>query len=350
MVIRAFTVYFFCSLFPLFTVAVQIARGEQPRLMPEEQALAALHAKSPDAQFAVVRTVDPESDASAALMQSLREARAQHPDQFEDSGESNLLQVGGYLVLELAPPSGTVTKLDYVTLDSAGKPLIGTEEIEGKMSKEQALQLFQRHEDFLEAFFETPSSEMKSLLLRFGGSGVAAHTGGGEHGCMTIPESIAKLPVRLDEEVDLISLACSVQLWPVRLFLTIPMSAIFNDGAQQYMDGLGKDLEKARLRDSEMADFKEAMNLDSITTPDQLHTRIKRLRKFDAYLEKYFFPHQKSAAYQANLPALTLPLGLGASDEGERTYYMGTFPGLITMWSRGGDGDLVLTGLSMASD
>ncbi|MFZ0959265.1 MAG: hypothetical protein WAO35_00040 [Terriglobia bacterium] len=286
MFIRAFTVYFFCSLVPLFTVAVQIARGEQPRLMPEEQALAALHAKWPNAQFAVVRTVDPRSEASAALMQSLREARAQHPDLFEDSGESNLLQVGGYIALELAPHSDTVTKLDYVSLDSAGKPLIGTEEIEGKMSKDEALQLFQRHEEFLEAFFETSPSEMKSLLLRFGGSEVATHTGGDEHGCMTIPESIAKLPVRLDEEVDLISLSCSVQLWPVRLLLTIPISAIFDDGVEQYVDGLDKDLEKARLRDGEMADFEDAIKLDSITTPDQLHTRIKRLRKLDAYLEK----------------------------------------------------------------
>lgn len=350
MLIRAFTVYFFCSLLPLFAMAVQSARGEQPRLMPEQQALAALHTQSPDAQFAVVRTVDPGSDASAALMQSLREARAQHPDQFEDSAESNLMQVGGYIVLEFAPPSETVAKLDYVTLDSAGKPLIEAREIEGNMSKDEALQLFKRHEEFLEALFETPSSETKSLLLRFGGSGVAAHTGGDEHGCMTMPASITKLPVRLDEEVDLISLSCSVQLWSVRVFLTIPISAIFDDESDEYLDGLEEDLKKAQLRDGEMANFEDATNLDSITTPDQLHTRIQRLRKFDAYLEKHFFPHQNSAAYQANVPALTLPLGLGASDEGERTYYMGTFPGLITVWSRGGDGDLVLTGLSMASE
>lgn len=318
--------------------------------MPEEQALAALHAKSPDAQFAVVRTVDPHSDASAALMQSLREARAQHPDQFEDSGDSNLLQVGGYIVLELAPHSDTVAKLDYVSMDSAGKPLIGSGEIEGTIGKDEALQLFQRHEEFVEAFFETSPAAMKGLLLRFGGSEVAAHTGADEHGCLAIPESIAQLPVRLDDEVDLISLACSVQLWPARLFQTIPISAMFDDRAEQYVNAMDKDLEKARLRDGEMADFKDAMNLDSITTPDQLHTRIKRLRKFDAYLEKHFSPRQNSATYQSNSLALTFPLGLGASDDGERTYYMGTLPGLVTVWSRGGDGDLVLTGLSMASD
>ena len=350
MFIRAFTVYFFCSLLPVLTVAVQIARGEQPRLMPEEQALAALHAKSPDAQFAILRTVDPESDGFVALMQSLREARAQHPDQFQDSGMRNLMQVGGYIVLELAPPSDTVTKLDYVTLDSAGKPLIAAEEIEGKVSKDEALQLFQRHEEFLQAFFETPSTGMKSLLLRFGGSGVAAHTGGGEHGCMTIPESIAKLPVRLDEEVDLISLACSVQLWFVRIFLTVPISAIFDEGSDEYLGGFYEDLKKAQLRDGEMADFDDAKDLDAITTRDQLHTRIKRLNKLDAYLEKHFSPLQNSATYQANVQAFTLPLALGARDESERTYYIGTFPGLVTMWSRGGDGDLVLTGLSVGED
>lgn len=260
------------------------------------------------------------------------------------------MQVGGYIVLELAPPSETVTELDYVTLDSAGKPLIEAREIEGKMSKDEALQLIQRHEEFLEAFFETPSSETKSLLLRFGGSGVAAHTGGDEHGCMTMPGSIAKLPVRLDEEVDLISLSCSVQLWSVRVFLTIPISAIFDDESDEYLDGLEEDLKKAQLRDGEMADFDDAEDLNSITTPDQLQTRINRLKKLDAYLEKRFSPRQNSVTYQANLQALTLPLVLGTWDEGERTYYMGTFPGLITMWSRGGDGDLVLTGLSMASD
>jgi hypothetical protein len=92
MFIRAFTVYFICSMFPLVTAAVQIARGAQPRLMPEGQALAALRAKAPDAEFAIIRTIDPEADATAAVMESLREARAKHPDRFSDNGMSNLLE------------------------------------------------------------------------------------------------------------------------------------------------------------------------------------------------------------------------------------------------------------------
>ncbi len=136
----------------------------------------------------------------------------------------------------------------------------------------------------------------------------------------------------------------------MRIFLTIPISAIFDDESDEYLDGLEEDLKKAQLRDGEMADFDDRTDLNSITTPDQLQTRINRLKKLDAFLEKRFSPRQNSAAYQANLQALTLPLVLGTWDEGEQTYYMGTFPGLITMWSRGGDGDLVLTGLSMASD
>ena len=349
MFIRAFTVYFFCSLLPLFAVAVQSARGEQPRLMPEEQALAALHAKSPDAHFAIVRTVDPGSDASAALMQSWREVRAQHPDRISDDGMENLLAVGGYVALELAPDSEAVTKIDCVSLDSARNPVVEPREIRGKMSKEEALQLFRRHEEFSQAFFETPSSDMKSLLLRFGGSGVAAHIGGQEHGCLSIPESIAKLPLRLDEEVDLISLACSVQLWPVRIIPTIPISAAFDDGGDLYPDAVEKDLANARLRDGEMADYEEATNLAAITTPDQVQTRIRRLRKYDVFMAERFSPRQISAAYHAGAPLLSLPVGLGTGDD-EKAFYVYTLTGLLTMWSRGGDGDLVLTGLSMASD
>jgi hypothetical protein len=350
MFIRAFTVYFVCSFVPLFTVAVQIARGAQPRLLPEGQALAALRAKAPDAEFAIIRTIDPEADATAAVMESLREARAKHPDRFSDNAMENLLQVGGYIVLQLDPHSETVTQLDYVSLDSAGKPLIEPREIEGKLSKDEALQLLQRHGEFQEAFLHSPSTEMKSLLLQFGGSSVAAHTGEGEHGCMDIPESVAKLPVRLDDEVDLISSSCSVQLWVVRFLLTISPAAEFDDGFDQYLDGLEKDLEKSRLLDGEMADYDDACDFESITTLDQLHTRIKQLKKLDGYLEKHFSPDPNSAAYKENLPLLSLPLGFGVWDEGERTYYAETLPGLVTMWSNGGNGELVLTGLGFSAD
>src|SRR5208282_2789861 len=96
--------------------------------------------------------------------------RSKHLDVDSDGAFVNLLRAGGFVVLESDMKTEIANRLHLLTLNQDGKPASNSENIEGTLTKRDALKLIKRGASFSNAFFSAPSSQMKQVLREFGGA------------------------------------------------------------------------------------------------------------------------------------------------------------------------------------
>ena len=346
--------FFFSCLIPPVFVFSQNPIDQETGMMTEEQALSLLLSKrdnATDAGLVVIHKIEPDANSREVAEKALADARAKKVDLYEDGVLAHLLRIGGYVVLEFNKRSDLATRIHLVTMDEAGKPLTESEDVDGKLSKSDALMLIKKNEEFSEAFFNSPYSNMKELLLRFGGTGIATSTDSDLRGCMDIPERVMKLTTQLDEQMDLLSLPCGMELFFMRYALaqrtfSTDLGGAF-ERASQELSKLHDESQTGRLTRSDLDEF---LNLDSINTHNDLITRIEEWRQFNAFLDNRLSGDLDSVTYKANLVLSTVPVQVGGQGEPSFTYFIITGTYLISGWSRAENGEFVLTGFTIPPD
>ncbi|HUL16707.1 MAG TPA: hypothetical protein VLV88_11970 [Terriglobales bacterium] len=324
-------------------------------MISEDQALSIVRARSKNAQdveFVVAARVRPASDAQTFAEQSLAEAQSKHFDLYEKGFFIDLMRAGAYVILEIDKKTDTAKRVQAVTLDTTGQGVVQSKDIHGVLGRDVALAIIHRSADFSEAFFNSPDTQIKDLLIKFGGPGAAVSGIPDGQGYFAVPETVKRLTTGPGEMLELTSLSNGLALWTIRHALVMPLYAANPVAAVRQANSELTNLASefgAKSGGKGGLDFVDQLiDLDSIHTREELTTRLRLLREFSLFLDERSPLPVTSAAYRANILVSTVPLDLVAEHDAVRVYGATTAPGLISIWTRAGDGGLILKGLSVA--
>lgn len=346
MTIRLPWVLIFCFLLPPLPAPAQNAADTPDRMMTEEQAFALLrsaNASSPDLGFVTVRRLKATASTRRTAEESLKEARSRHLEPYWDGVLTDLMREGGFVILEVNQRYDTARRLHLVTLDEAGKPLVQSKDIEGDISRSDALALLSMSQELSEAFFASPGPHLRELLRKFGGGHLPVVESRDAEKYSTLPESVIGLatPGQLQ---DFNILSTTLLLWPVRQAPALPMyaanSAVAVDLAQKDQENLFKQFCR---RKGKRPDFiYDLIDFDSISSRDELVLRLQWLREMNSFLEQNCRFCSDSATYKDNIAISTIPLELGVEKDSGRMYDVMTAPGLLSGWIRTESGEFIL--------
>ena len=344
-------VFVFCYLFQVLW-APQVAKDTGKRMMTEDEALSVLRSKAASTVnlgFVTVYKPEPTPSTTRAAQESLDEAQSKQLNLYGKGIFVNLMRAGGFVVLEFDTRSDMATRLHLVTLDETGETIVQSKNVEGDLSRSEALTIIERSEKLSDAFFNSPGSQLNELPRKFGGARVANVGIPDGQGYWAIPERVRKLTTQPDELLDLASLSAAAQLWPIRYASSMPIYAAnpaiaLKSAHQKYKEIVNEFLR----RNNKSPDFVDhLLDLDSINTRDVLATRLHWLRDLVSFLDTECPCQLDSAIYRANLSISTIPLFLGVMKQNsEHLYAVMTASGLISIWNRSEGGELVLKGLS----
>jgi hypothetical protein len=333
----------------------QVGGGRTNGMITEDQALSIVLARSknaPDVEFVVAAKVRRAPDAQTLAQKSLADAQSKHLGLYENGFFVNLMRAGGYVILDIDKKTDAAKRVQVVTLDTTGEGLVRSRDIQGVLTRDEALAIVDRSANFSQSFFNSPDTPIKDLLIRFGGPRVVVSGIPDGQGYFAVPETVKRLTTRPGEMLELTSLSNGLALWTIRRALAMPFYAanpvaavrqanteLANLAAEYGAMGGGKG----------GLDFVDQLiDLDSIHTREELTTRLRSLREFSLFLDERSPLAVTSAAYRANISISTVPLDLLCENGGARFYGATTAPGLISVWTRAGDGVLILKGLSVA--
>ena len=258
---------------------------------------------------------------------------------------------GGYAVLEFEKQRDEAKRLHLVTWDEDGKQVVDSQDIDGDLTKDETLSIVSRNEQFCQAFFDSATTPMNSLLTTFGNAAEQGISDG--VGYLEVPEQVRSLASGPSQLMELTSSSNGLALWTIRHALAQPVYPVNPIAAVQSANKELSRLSKQFLAatnaqaDADFADHLLALN--TIRTHDDLKYRLRSLSDFLAYLDSHSTLPVTSDAYKANVLISTIPLNLLVQHhDANRIYGVTTPPGLMTVWKEGGDGVLLLKGLSVA--
>jgi hypothetical protein len=319
--------------------------------MTQDQALSILRtqlANPPDVGFFTVREIEASPDTRRAAQVSLDEAHQKHLALYGDGVLLDLMRTGGFAVVEFNETSGITTRFHLVTLDEAGKPVVRSHDVHGKLAKSETLMLLDRNTAFSDVFLASHGSEMKQIAHDFGEAGIGSLGAPDGQGYFAVPEAIRKLTTRPEELSDLAGLSSILTLWPARYSLTLPVYAASPVDAvtlaRDQQLKLVKDFLAEKGKGTDF--FFDLLDLDSIRTRGELLDRLQWLRKIVSFLNEHGPLNVDSTTYRANVFVSRIPLDIVAEQDTERFYGVMTAPGVISIWSRAAKGDFFLKGIA----
>jgi hypothetical protein len=331
-----------------FSFGFQASSTVSSPTMTEEQAVSAVRARSgsaSDAEFVVAFKIEPTPETKEVAQQSLAEARSKQITLYEDGLFVELLRAGGYLVLEFNGGRAAPNRLCVVTLNSTGEYDVHCNDIHGNLTKDQAQTVINNSAKFSKAFFESPVTPIRELLVTFGGPEAAAIGIPDGQGYLAVPENVKRLSRDQGESLELTSLANGIALWSIRHALEMPVYAANPVVAVQQAN---KRLSELSQEFRQGLDTDRLLDLEPIRTDEELVARVKSLRELSSFLDKRSPLQVNSAAYKANIAISAVPLDLVVEHDSAQFYGATSVPGLMTVWIYGKTGEPVLKGLSVA--
>src|SRR5882724_9140019 len=258
-----------CYLFALFSATAAPTNVAEDHVLTQDQAVSALRSRekvSADADFVLVRKFEATAITRDVAQTCRDEAQSKHIKLYRSGVFVNLLQTGGFVILEYDAKTDMATRLHVVTLDGSGKAVTESQIIDGDLSKSEALELSRSAEAFTDAFLTSPGSRIKEVWQAYA-AGVAPTFGAsGRQGYFAIPLGVTKLINQPDELIDLSALSGALQLWPARYAMSMPTYAANPAAAVEMARNVQSKLEKEFLQEkkksSEFVD--DLLDLESI--------------------------------------------------------------------------------------
>jgi hypothetical protein len=322
--------------------------------MSESQALSALRSlrsAESDSEFVVIEKID--SNSGQVAQESLVGAQSIHVETYGQGVFVNLMRSGGFAVLEFNSKSKSATSLHLVTLDASAQTHIESYDVDGDLSRIDALTLIKKSDEFSNAFLNATSSEVARLLRTFGGAEVGAAGTADQKGYLGVPATVTKLAQTSDELLNLRGQYCALQLWPVRYAPSIPLFAANPEEATRLArNELIKLAEEFLAKSGKNAgSIYDLLDLDSIHTRSELKLRLQRLGELNLFLDKRISLQLDSATYKAGVLISRIPLQIGIDKHNsDRVLGVMSTSGVITVWIRTQSGEFILTGLSEGGD
>ncbi len=343
-----------CILLCLPTPVVTLAK-EHPSIMTSQhqnltpdQAIVAVRSKAPKSgtSFQIIREIRSNAKTQDVAQRSLQEAASRHVQLFDDGIFVNVLQSGGFLILEIDPTTSTAVALHLVSKGTDERPVIDSYQIEGRLSSAVAAELIQSTAHFADALLSTPPSAATVLESRFCSGRFPEYDKPEEESFFAIPRGIRKIEADESEYSQLAALLGAFEFWPIRYALSMPIypanpsSAV--ESAREKHQAL---IEEFMRKNNKSAGFIRS----SINDPQQLRERIFWLRQLDEFLEQAFKWEVGSPAFEVNKSISTVALQLGSVGNGKQDSFLAvTSPGLIVEWVRAGEGRWAVTKISLA--
>lgn len=354
MTMRLLCIALLSSLF-LSSGSRQIRRNMSGEMMTEGQALSALRVRysgSPNAGFVVALKIQATEETQKMSEESLAEARSKGLPIYQNGLFVNLLRAGGYVILEFDNKTEAVKRLYVVTSDTAGASVVQSSDVHGDLTRNEALTIIERSANFSKAFFDSPDSQIKELLIKFGGPEAATSGIPDGKGYFAIPETVRRLTTEPQELFELTSLSNGLALWTIRhapaapVYAANPVAAVRQ--ANKELSRLAGEF-RANLGEKGNLDFVDHLvDLSSIHTSDELMARLQLLKKFSSFLDERSPLPVQSPGYRANVSVSSVPLDLLVEQDAGQLYGATTAPGLVTVWRHDKRGELILVGLSVA--
>ena len=230
-----------------------------------------------------------------------------------------------------------------------GQTTVQSYNVDGDLSRGDALMILSKSEELSNAFLSSPSSEMDRLLRTYSGASLATLGAPDGQDYLSIPARVAKLAQQPDELLNFRSSYSSVQLWPLH---RAPSEQIYsaNPGeaatiARNEFLELAKRFFRERGKNPDY--IHSLLKLDLISTREEFTDRLHWLEEFSSFLARTSSSQPESATFRANVSISKIPLHLGVMRQDQaRLYAVMSASGLITLWSRTETGEFVLKGLS----
>ena len=320
-----------------------------------DQAIAAVRSKEPNAgaSFQVIREIDSSPATQEAAHRSLHEVSLHHASLYNDGIFLDLLNTGGFLLLEVDDTTGNAISLHLVTSGTDGRAVIESRKVMGKVSADLAQELIKKTADFVDILLATPASDASTLQSKFYAGHFPGSDGPEEESFFAIPSNIRKTKADQSEIGDLAALSGAFHFWPIRYATFMPtFPANPTAGLEMAWDKEGALAKEYIRRNNEGPDFiDDLQDLKSVRTSDQVRDRIAKFRRLNNFLEKRLRAQEDPPTIAVNRSISVIVLYLGSLEPPEEiSYPVMTASGIIVDWKLLNTGDLVVARVSLAGD
>ncbi len=323
------------------------------KLTPD-QAIAAVRSKEPKPglSFQVIRELDSTAAMKEAAQRSLHEASSHHVSLYGDGIFLDLLNAGGFLILEVDDTTGNAISLHLVSSGIDGRAAIESRPIEGKLSANLAQELIRETADFVDVLFATPLN-VSMLESRFYGGRFPESDKPEEESFFAIPSRIRKIQGDQSEVRELAVLFGAVHFWPIRYAISMPIYTANPTRALELswrkQGALIKEFMHRNNGDSDL--IYDLQDLKSVRTSDQIRDRVDLFRRLNSFLEQKLPAQDVAPTLAVNRSISTIALELGSTEPPEEiSYVVMTASGIIVDWKLLKTGGLAVAQVSLAGD
>ncbi len=322
--------------------------------LTSDQAIAAVRSKEPNSggSFRVIREIGSSPATQEVAQRSLHEASSHHVSLYDDGIFLDLLNTGGFLILEVGDNTGNAISLHLVTSGPDGRAVIESRKVMGKVSASLAQELVKETADFVDILFAT-RLDVSILESRFYGGRFPESDRPEEESFFAVPRSLQKIKADQSEIRELAALIGAAHLWPIRYAILIPIYSADPAGAMESAWQKQESLVKEFLnRNGGNSDLVHTMQeLESVRTAEQLRNRIATFRDLNDFLEQKLRAQGDQPTSTINRSISTIALALGSLEPPEKiSYPVMTASGIIVDWKLLDTGDLAVAQLSLAGD
>jgi len=329
----------------------------QHQNLTPDRALAELRSRAskPGSSFEVISEFTSTIDMQEFAQRSLEAASSQHVSLYGESILLDVLETGGYLILETDSTTGDAISINLVSSGTDGHVIIESHKIEGNFNAVLAKELIKKSSDFVDVLLGTPLSGVNGLESRFYESRFPQYDSSGEPSLFAIPRAIREIKDDQSEKSQLAALFGVYSLWPVRYALLMPVYSASPYGAfrlaLEKQQALVNDFMQKNNKRSDFID--ELEDLESVRTPKQLRERAFWFRRLDNFLEEAFEKDNVSSTFAINKRLSTIVLFLGSTRTGTEDLFSVmtcSGPGLIVNWKQLTNGSFAITQVSLGGD
>jgi hypothetical protein len=332
-----------------------ITKPRQTTLTPDQALAAARSATAtPGTSLQVLREVHATASTRDVAQRSREESDLHHVALYGHGIFLDVLNSGGFLILESDPATESALCIYLVSSAGDGHPVIESHAVEGTVTSPLAAELVSQTAEVADALLTLPSSRLKDIEGRFSDGRFPQYERPGERSVFSIPRNLRKLKADESQYRDLAALLGGYLFWPVRyamwtsIYAANPISAL--KAAHNRQEALtAQFLQKHSKRPDFIYDLQD---LDALTSPEQLRDRISWLRQLDDFLDERASESEgRFPTFAANSSISILALQLGSFGNGKQDSFSSvTSPGVIVDWKRVTPDTLAVTGISLAEE
>jgi len=282
--------------------------------------------------------------------QSLKLAHDQKVELNDESIWARVLISGGFFIAETKPQANKVIALHSIYVGSHGSPIDFMEpndkdkdiRLDG-IDLDDAKVLVKDAAEFTEALYTTPLSGISSLLSRYYG-GHFPECDPNDCTMFKIPRSLLNLGADPSECREAVVLEGYSVLLLMRYAASLPIFAASPlEATREAGDKVGK-IQAEFFRNNHLPpDFD--VDIENVSSNEQLRERIELLRNFNGYLEDALKNKTDPVLIKTNMSLVTFPFAIGQGDpfvgDDNTTYGIGD-GGLASIWRHISAGVFVL--------